>query len=94
MADKSGSEKKALFSLKKKEEGKTPAKKKGAKKKRRNPIVFIKDTISELKKVTWPTKKELTTASIAVIVFIIAFSAITSLIDLGLSGLFDWLIKS
>ena len=40
------------------------------KKKRRGPIRFFKDVGGELKKVTWPTGKELMKTTISVIIFI------------------------
>lgn len=59
-----------------------------AKKKRRSPVKFFKDIWSELKKVTWPTKKDLLNYSVAVVVFIVVVAAITGLFDLGLGALF------
>jgi preprotein translocase subunit SecE len=67
--------------------------KKGAEKKR-NLIRYIKDVIQELKKVTWPTRKELINAVIAVVVFVTLFTLIIWLIDLGLTPAFQWLIGS
>ena len=59
-----------------------------AKKKRRSPVRFFKDMWSELRKVTWPTKKELIRYSLAVVVFILVMAAITGLFDYGLGSLF------
>ncbi len=58
------------------------------KKKRRGLIRYFKDMISELKKVTWPTKKDLVTYSLAVVVFILIVAAVTGLFDFGLGALF------
>ncbi len=53
---------------------------------------FIVDTISELKKVTWLTRRE--TAYLTALVLLVAVSAgiVLGLIDLGLSELVDRLL--
>lgn len=58
------------------------------KKKRRSPARYFKDMWSEMKKVTWPTKKDLITYTLAVIAFILIMATITGLFDLGLGKLF------
>ena len=62
-------------------------------KKRRSPIRYFKDVFNELKKVTWPTGKELVKYTVAVIVFILIMAIVTGLFDLGLSTLFDLVMK-
>lgn len=69
------------------------AAKKANKKKRKSPARFLKDVISELKKVTWPTSKELIKYAGAVIAFIIVLAVIVGLMDLGLSSLFNLMLK-
>ncbi len=69
------------------------AAKKANKKKRKSPARFFKDVISELKKVTWPTSKELIKYAGAVIAFIIVLAVIVGLMDLGLSSLFNLMLK-
>ncbi|MBP3372242.1 MAG: preprotein translocase subunit SecE [Clostridia bacterium] len=84
----------------KKEAAKKDAKKAAAAKKaapakndgRRGPIRYIKDVWQELKKVTWPTKKELLHGTIAVIGFVAAFTLIIWLMDLAVTPVFQWLI--
>ena len=51
------------------------------KKKRRSPIAYFRDMISELKKVTWPTRKELVTYTVTVVTFVIIFAAIVGGLD-------------
>ncbi len=51
---------------------------------------FLKETKSELKKVTWPTKEQLIHNTGVVIVFIIVFTIILSLLDFGFQELFSW----
>jgi preprotein translocase subunit SecE len=44
--------------------------------------LFIKEIIDELKKVVYPTKKEVRTYSIVVVVFLAVITAFISLIDI------------
>jgi len=69
------------------------AAKKANKKKRKSPARFFKDILSELKKVTWPTWKTLLKYAGAVIAFILVMAIFTGLIDLGLTSVFNLLIK-
>lgn len=77
-----------------KDKAKKGAKVKKAKKKRMSPKQYIKNTIAELKRVNWPTRKELLSYTAAVIVFVVIVCAITSLIDLGLSQGLNAIIAS
>jgi preprotein translocase subunit SecE len=63
--------------------------KKANKKKRRSPAQVFRDIISELKKVTWPTAKELMKYSGAVLAFILITAIIIGIMDIGLSALFN-----
>ncbi len=51
---------------------------------------FTKDTISELKKVSWTNKKELFKSTKLVIITVVAVSVVIVLIDLGAS----WAVNS
>ncbi len=51
---------------------------------------FLKETKSELKKVTWPTREQLIHNTGIVLVFIIIFTIILSLLDFGFQELFSW----
>ncbi len=51
---------------------------------------FTKDTVSELKKVSWTSKTELAKSTKLVVVTVIAVSIVVALIDLGAS----WAINS
>ena len=62
------------------------------KKKRRGPIRFFKDVGGELKKVTWPTGKELMKTTISVILFIAIFAVIVYGIDTGLGAVFRLIV--
>ncbi len=50
-------------------------------------IEFIREVKVELKKVTWPTRKQTTGTTIVVIIFVFVVSAFLGLFDLGLSKL-------
>lgn len=63
------------------------------KKKRRGPIRFVKDVIAELKKTSWPSKKELILYSGMVIVFVIACTIVIGALDLGLAELVSLAVK-
>ncbi len=69
------------------------AAKKANKKKRKSPARFFKDILSELKKVTWPTGKELVKYAGAVLAFIIVLAIIVGLMDFGLSSLFGLVVN-
>lgn len=66
---------------------KTKEKELKQKRKFKSPARFFKEIFSELKKVTWPTPKDLVTYTLAVIIFIVLMAAITGIIDLGLNEL-------
>jgi preprotein translocase subunit SecE len=68
--------------------------KKANKKKRKSPARFFKDIISELKKVTWPTAKDLVKYTGAVIAFILVTAVIVGLMDFGLAELFRLVLKT
>ena len=63
------------------------------KKQRKSPMTFFKEIWAELKKVTWPSKKELTSYSVVVTVFIIAVSLILFAMDTVFGSLLDLLLK-
>ena len=48
---------------------------------------YFRGVASELKKVSWPTRKELINSTVIVLVFIVVFAATVGLIDLGLGSL-------
>lgn len=48
---------------------------------------FLREVKVELKKVTWPTRKQTTGTTIVVILFVIAVAAFLGLFDFGLSKL-------
>lgn len=50
---------------------------------------FFREVISEVKKVSWPSTKELMNNTIVVVVFIVIFAIIVGIIDLGLGQIFN-----
>ena len=56
---------------------------KKSKKEEKNKRHFFKDFKAELKKVVWPTPKQLFNSTIAVIVVVLVIGAIVFLLDLG-----------
>ena len=53
----------------------------------------FKNMYHELKKVTWPTKKELLNYSVAVFVFLVVMGIIIGLIDTGAGALINLIVK-
>ena len=61
-----------------------------AKRDRTTPAVFIRQVVAELRKVIWPTRKELVTYTAVALVFIIIMSAIVLTLDYGFTKLMFW----
>ena len=51
---------------------------------------FFREVVSELRKVIWPTRKELLTYTTIVIVFVVVMTTIVGLLDLGLGKAILW----
>ncbi|MFF4238441.1 preprotein translocase subunit SecE [Actinomadura geliboluensis] len=66
-----------------KDEGKNKGKKKSASR-RTGPALFVRQVIAELRKVIWPTRRELVTYTTAALVFVLIMVAIVSAFDYGL----------
>ena len=54
---------------------------------------FLRDVRSEVKKVTWPTRKETLASTSVVIVAVFLIAIYLGLVDLGLSKLVGLIIK-
>lgn len=54
---------------------------------------FFKNMFHELKKVTWPSKKELVNYSVVVFIFMIVMGVIIGLFDFGAGKLVDVLVN-
>jgi preprotein translocase subunit SecE len=55
--------------------------------KRTNPITFYRQVVAELRKVVWPTQKQLVTYFIVVLTFVLVMMAVVTLLDLGFGKL-------
>lgn len=67
-----------------------PAKSTGggpARPERTSPAVFVREVRSELRKVIWPTRKELITYTTVAVIFIMVMVGIVTGIDTGLTKL-------
>ncbi|WP_432831964.1 preprotein translocase subunit SecE [Dactylosporangium sp. CA-092794] len=53
-------------------------------------VNFIREVVAELRKVIWPTRKELGTYTLVVVVFVIVMLAIVGGLDLGFAKLVLW----
>lgn len=56
------------------------------------PIGFLKDVVSEMRKVSWPKRKELTRYTIVVIVTVIFMAIYFGVVDFGILKLVEWYI--
>ncbi len=68
-----------------------------AKDKKPNPFVrfahYVKEVIAELKRVSWPTRKDLISATGQVILFVSVMALVIFLLDLGLTSLFKLIMR-
>ncbi len=56
------------------------------KRQRKSLIKYFKEVWNELKKVSWPTRKDTIAYTVSVLVFIVIFAVIIGLFDLGLTN--------
>jgi len=54
---------------------------------RTSPAVFLREIRSELRKVIWPTRKELTTYTTVAVIFIMVMVGVVTGLDYGLTKL-------
>ncbi len=63
---------------------------KGGKRAKKGPLkrlaLFYRQIVAELRKVVWPTRNQLTSYTIAVIIFVVLMIGLVTLIDYGLSN--------
>ncbi len=57
-------------------------------------VSAVKNTIAELKKVTWPTRKDLINYTAIVLAFMVVMAVVVGLLDLGASELIALLVKA
>ncbi len=58
-----------------------------AKDSRTSPALFVRQVVAELRKVIWPTRKELITYTTVALSFVLVMVAIVTLLDLGFTKL-------
>jgi preprotein translocase subunit SecE len=58
-----------------------------AKRDRTTPALFTRQVLAELRKVIWPTRKELVTYTVVALVFVIVMSALVLSLDYGFTQL-------
>jgi len=58
-----------------------------AKPERTTPLLYVRQVIAELRKVIWPTRKELVTYTTVAIVFILVMTAFVTGLDYGFTKL-------
>ena len=58
-----------------------------AKRDRTTPALFIRQVAAELRKVIWPTRKELITYTVVALVFVIIMTVIVTSLDYGFTKL-------
>jgi preprotein translocase subunit SecE len=58
-----------------------------AKPERTTPVLYVRQVIAELRKVIWPTRKELVTYTTVAIVFILVMTGIVTGLDYGFTKL-------
>lgn len=56
-------------------------------------LKFFKETKSEMKKVSWPSKQQLFHNTIVILSFVIIMTVILSVLDLGFEKLLSFIIK-
>ena len=59
-----------------------------AKRDRTTPALFTRQVVAELRKVIWPTRKELVTYTVVALVFVIFMTAVVTSLDYGFTKLF------
>lgn len=52
-------------------------------------IEFLKNVVREMRKVTWPNRKELVNYTITVVVTVLFFAAFFFVVDLGISSILN-----
>ncbi len=55
--------------------------------------VFFEEAQVELKKITWPTRKETVTTCVAVMILVVVMSLFLGLVDLGLSKVVELVLS-
>ena len=62
--------------------------------KRTSPAMFYRQVVAELRKVVWPTREQLWTYFLVVMIFVLFMMALVALLDLGFGKLVFWAFDS
>jgi len=54
---------------------------------------FLKETLGEMKKVTWPDRRYVTVATVIVLVIVVLVALFVMVVDFGLTEVFKVLLK-
>ncbi len=54
--------------------------------------IFLKKVVSEMRKVSWPKRKELTRYTIVVLSTVLFMAVYFGVLDLGISRILDWYV--
>jgi preprotein translocase subunit SecE len=57
---------------------------------RMTPALFVRQVVAELRKVIWPTRKELITYTVVCLTFVVFMATIVTLLDVGFAKLMFW----
>ncbi|WP_040225920.1 preprotein translocase subunit SecE [Bhargavaea cecembensis] len=55
---------------------------------------FFNGVVSEMRKVSWPKRKELTRYTVVVLSTVVFMAVFFALVDLGISTVFRWFLKA
>ena len=61
---------------------------------RTSPALFLRQVVAELRKVNWPTREQVTTYFLVVMIFVLFMMALVALMDLGFGKLVFWAFDS
>ncbi len=64
-----------------------PGARDGEESKRTSPMTFLRQVVAELRKVVWPTQKQLITYFTVVLVFVLVMMTLISVLDLAFGKL-------
>lgn len=56
---------------------------------KKKPIQFLKDVLAEMKRVTWPTRRELSRYTVVVVLTVAFIAVFFAISDLGISTVID-----
>ncbi|GEL07483.1 preprotein translocase subunit SecE [Salisediminibacterium halotolerans] len=56
---------------------------------KKKPIQFLKDVAAEMKRVTWPTRRELSRYTVVVVLTVAFIAVFFAISDLGISTVID-----